>query len=266
MMRSQTKDQKRSSRLSGLILCLLLLGPGSAEAFTFSFGGSIAASDVISSITLAADDGSGGSTFVFDTSTNTISFTSSVSQINFTNRASITGIPTGKLSFTSVVSLNGSFVFAGNTFTAGDFTNGAADFTIWDDPGGATVKFLEGEYQGDGLLVTIRAQAGTAIGEISGDYTITGGAADVVAAHGPSGSLDQVFTVGTLVGSNPFPSLCGIVVQNTSSPQCLGGPNDWLDFEANPTSTLIPDAIVPEPGSALLIGLGLAGLAACRRG
>jgi len=251
--------------LPGVLLGAALCAPSSALAYNFSFGGSIAASDDITSISLAADDGTGGQTLVFDTSTNTLMFTSSVSQINFSNRASISGIPTGALVFTSALSLNGAFTFAGNTFTAASFANGGADFTIWDDPMGASpVKVLEGNFDGDGLLVTIRTQVTLAVGELSGDYTLSGGNADVVAAHGPSGSIDQSFQAGSLVGSNPFPSLCGVIVENTSLPSCLTGPNDWLDFNANPTSTLVP-AAVPEPGLAALAFAALGGLAVLRR-
>lgn len=240
------------TRYGLLLLTMVLLAP-SARATTFSFG-DIAASDVITSITLAADDGTGGATLDFDTSNNSITITSSVTQINFANKAAISGIPIGDVIFSSQVFLNGSYTFIPGinpTVTLGDFTNGAADFTIWDVAGGTT-KVLEADYDGAGLRFQARLQVGTVLGEMSGDFTLTGGDADAQSAFGSTGSIDQIFPITQTLNSN----LCGII---TNCPVAT----DWLTFSANPTTTLQATS-TPEPGSTLLL-LGAPAALALRR-
>lgn len=244
------------TRRFGILLAALLLAAPSARATTFSFG-DILSTDNITAITLAADDGAGGQTFDFDTSTNTITITSSVTAIKFSNKADITGIPIGDVIFSSQVSLNGSFTFVGSSnpvFTFGDFTNGAADFTIWDWAGGA-VKVLEGDYQGAGLTTQLIHSGGVVSGEISGDFDVNGGDADAQAAFGATGSIDQIFSI--TAGFN----LCTTVV--VCVPAFNGFAIDWQSFTANPTSTL--QATAPEPSNTLLLLSAVAAAFALRR-
>jgi hypothetical protein len=243
-----------SGRLA-TVVAGLLLAAAPAGATTFSFG-TIAATDIITSITLAADDGSGGNTFEFDTSTNTLTITSSVTQINFANKPSISGIPIGDVIFTTQLSLTGAFSYVPPVtpvITSGTFTNGMTDFTIWDIAGGGT-SVLEADFIGGGLLVTTRVITGVVHGELSGDFVITGGDADAQAAFGnDGGSIDQLFPI--TVGSN----LCNRTVICTLVTS--GVATDWKTFEANPTSTLVR---LPEPAAATLLALA-APLVALRR-
>ncbi len=229
--------------------------PGRANATVFSFG-TIDATDEITSIQLSADDGSGSPTVDFDTSTNTLVISASVSTINFANKAAISGIAAGDVVFSSTVDLTGAYSFGGPvnpTFTAGSFTNGvAADFSITDIAGGNMV--LSADYVGS-LDLTILAAGFVIRGEFSGEFDLidigTGTDADVAAAWGSSGTYDQLFTIGT--GAN----LCW---QVTNCPVAT----DWVDWSANTTSTLLPVAVVPEP-QGLLLMLSAGGLAALIR-
>jgi hypothetical protein len=244
-----------SGRLATVVAGLLFAAaPASATSFSF---GTIAATDVITSITLAADDGSGGNTFEFDTSTNKLTITSSVTQINFANKPSISGIPIGDVIFSTQLDLSGAFTFVppvNPTTSSGTFTNGMTDFTIWDVAGGGT-SVLEADFTGGGLLVTTRVIAGVVHGELSGDFTITGGDADAQAAFGNAGgSLDQLFPI--TVGTN----LCDKTAICSSGTSGLA--SDWKTFEANPTSTLVR---LPEPAAGLLLLLAAPLLAGCRR-
>jgi hypothetical protein len=231
----------------------LLLAAAPAGATLFSFG-TIDATDVIESISLAADDGMGGNTFEFDTSTNTLIITSSVTQINFGNNTSISGIPIGDVIFSTQLQLNGSFFYfpaSTPTLTRGDFTNGLTDFTITDIAGGG-ISVLEADFLGAGLRVGTRVITGVVHGELTGTFDVTGGDADVQAAFGnDGGTLNQLFAI--TAGSN----LCNLTVLCASGTS--GAATDWKTFEANPTSTLIR---LPEPHAAALLLLAAAPLAA----
>jgi hypothetical protein len=245
-----------SRRRLATVVVGLLLAAAPAGATSFSFG-TIAATDVITSITLAADDGSGGNTFEFDTSTNTLTITSSVTQINFANKPAISGIPIGDVIFSTQLSLSGAFSYAppvNPTNSSGTFSNGMTDFTIWDVAGGGT-SVLEADFTGGGLLVTTKVTTGVVYGELSGDFVVTGGDSDAQAAFGSTGELDQLFPV--TVGSN----LCNKTVICSGPGGNSGVATDWKTFEANPTSTLVP---LPEPAAALLLAL-VAPLLAVRR-
>jgi hypothetical protein len=239
------------------VALLLAAAPSSATLFSF---GTIDATDVITSISLASDDGMGGNTFEFDTSTNTLTITSSVTQINFANKGPIAGIPIGDVIFSTQLQLNGAYSFVlpvNPTQTTANFINGLTDFTITDIAGGA-VSVLEADFDGLGLEVQTRVLTGVLLGELSGAFTITGGDADAVAAFGnDGGTIDQVFSIMTVpLGGN----LCNRTV--ICSAITSGVATDWKTFEANPTSTLLRTLVVSEPYAAALLLLATAPLAA----
>jgi hypothetical protein len=231
----------------------LLLAAMPAWATNFSFG-SVAATDDITSIQMAADDGAGGNTFKFDTTTNVLTITASVTQINFSNRLPITGIPIGDVIFSAQLDQNGAFSYVANIQTSGNFSNGIlADFTIWDVAGGA-VSVMEGDFIG-GLVVTFLAQGGVIRGELTGEYQVNGGDADFQSAFGPQGDIEKLITT-QFTGAN----LCNKIISCTLVTS--GAPIDWRTFQTNATSTLTP---LPEPSAALLLALAAAPLAALRR-
>lgn len=228
-----------------LAVSCLCLAPTVAGATSFSFG-TITASDTIASIELAADTG-GSTTVSFTTVDDRLVIDASVSTIHFTDGSSISGIPAGSVVFQSTVYVTGTPTYIppiNPVFTSIDFMNGvAADFSIMDLTGGLTM--LAGDFVG-ALNMTAQASGGVVRGEVSGTFTVDTLAsdADFAAAFGSQGTFDQLLNLG--LGSN----LCGIV---TTCPA-----PDLIDFEANPTSTLMPVA-VPEPSLSLLLGAVLLG-------
>jgi hypothetical protein len=102
-------------------------------------------------------------------------------------------------------------------------------------------------------------------GQLSADLAVLGSSdPDFLAAFQPFAELDAnfsgFFSDGLTVASN----LCNIVKAGAGSygSQLCAGGYALDDFTTNAVITIIP---IPEPGTALLLGLGLIGVAALRR-
>lgn len=242
--------------------------PTGASATVYSFG-TINATDVITSLTFAPS----ATKTSFDPGTNFMHVEAYLSQINFSNRANITGIaPNTVLLQSDIMLVGGSFNVTPvspstnpSQFSA-LFTNGLVDLGIFDTVAG--LPLLDTDYIGSlGMSATEVAFVGVA-GQLSADLAILNSSnADFLSAFGPQGELDAnfsgFFSDGVTVGLN----LCRLVqagsltYANPASSTCPGG-YALDDFTTNAVITIVP---VPEPGTALLLGLGIAGVAALRR-
>jgi hypothetical protein len=259
-------------RTWNLMACLALgLLPGAASATIFSFG-TVAATDVITSLNFTT----GTNKVTYDPGTNVMHVEAYLTTINFSNRPSITGIATDTVLFTSDIMLvGGSFGVTEPTANnprsmVSGFMNGALqDLSIFDTGSGFTL--LDADYIGN--LSFTASETGsvttplTVNGQLTGSLAILPTSnADFMSAFGSLGQLNAVyasfFSDGAPVGSN----LCNLVKSGvgTYGSQVCGPGYALDDFAVNTTMTVNP-VVIPEPGTALLLGLGLAGVAALRR-
>jgi hypothetical protein len=246
--------------------------PSGASATVFSFG-TINPTDVITSLSFSPS----ATKTSFDPGTGIMHVEAYLSQVNFSNRPNITGIAPNTVLLTSDIMLSGgSFSVvtsvADNPRSASaTFLNGLVDLSIYDTI--AAISVLDTDYSSSlGFSV---AEVGsinfpTAItGQLSAGLDVLGSSdPDFLSAFAPFGELDAnfsgFFSDLTTVGIN----LCNIVKSgvtiypNPPASQLCAGGFALDDFTSNAVITIIP---IPEPGTALLLGLGLVGVVAHRR-
>jgi hypothetical protein len=264
---------RRSRRLLLPALVLLALVPIRASAFLFSFG-TVNPTDVISEITL----GTGNTLITYTPGTGIMHLETYVSQINFSNGpAPLSGIAPNTVVLTSDIMLvGGSFgvdsIGSSPTQMHAGFMNGVLlDLSIFDNGAcagtPAECTLLEANYIGT-LDFTVNEQGSLQLnGELTGDLDIIGGNADFSSAFGPLGALDAQMSSFQSDGFTAYGNLCNIVKANATNyglatTNCLAGGYALDDFTATTTMYVIP---IPEPGTALLLTLGLIGVAALRR-
>jgi hypothetical protein len=141
------------------------------------------------------------------------------------------------------------------------------DLSIFDTVGGLTL--LDADYVG-ALHFSGIEQIAAVNSALAGNLSVlNSGDADFRSAFGPVGRLSanssSFQSDGVSVGAN----LCNLVKNDgfgggTWTTTC-GGPYGLDDFTVNTNMTITPVTAIPEPGTALLLGLGLAGIAALRR-
>jgi hypothetical protein len=230
-----------------LATALVASSPLAAAATSFSFG-SISAGDVVASITVAPVAGG----VSYDAGLQRLLIDSYVSQINFTNRPPISINP-GDVTFSSqlsVVSLQLIGPAISVAYVNGLFSNGLVDYSIIDTVGvGGPILMLEGHYDGN-LQFTASATSGVVSGGLLANLLLpSGGDADFRSAFGPGAEIDANLALGS-------GSLCTTIVTCTLPAASLHS------FAASPTINITP---IPEPGTALLLGLGLTWLASRRK-
>jgi hypothetical protein len=272
LMRASRNARVRGGwRAAWLTLLTAVALPTTATATVFSFG-TVNATDVITSLTLSPS----ATKTTFDPLTGIMHVEAFLVQINFSNRPNITGIAADTVLFTSDIMLvGGSFAVTESSannprsFTSG-FTNGALlDLSIFDTI--AAISLLDADYIGP--LTFSGRETGTVAfplvvqGELTGDLNVlTSGDADFRSAFGPLGQLDANYASFQSDGANVGNNLCNLVKGNATiygTTACGSGGYALDDFVTNTNMTIIP--IIPEPGTAVLFGLGLIGAAALRR-
>ena len=269
-----------TSRLAVLLagVCLATLMPLGASAYTWSFG-VINPGDVISSLTFNTD------------ATNKITYNGTtlwmqgyLTQINFTNRAPIGGtdLPAGVVMFNSSMSLvPGTFQVQENatnnplTATAGFADGVLLDLSIFDTGcvgTAAECTLLAADWIGN-LAYSFQEAGAVTNAQLTGSLGVLSGNTDFVDAFGAYGEIDSNLSGITSDGAGVGGNLCNLVKANATiysnsafpASNVACGPGYALDdFTIAGNWTIIPLAI-PEPGSALLLGLGLLGVAVLRR-
>jgi hypothetical protein len=266
--------RQRLTRALGVALLVAAWLPTAASATTFSFG-TINPGDVIASLTFAPS----ATKTSFNPITNTMHVEAYLSQINFSSRQVITdplvisGIASNVVLLTSDIMLVGGSLSVATSaannprsFSA-TFTNGLVDLGIFDT--GMGLPLLDTDYIGS-LALSATETGSIALplpitGQLTASLAVLGSSdADFLSAFGPFGGLNANFSGFFSDGASVTNNMCNLVRAGggTYGSQVCAGLNSLDDFETNAAITIVP---VPEPGTALLLGLGLAGAAALRR-
>jgi hypothetical protein len=250
------------------LLAVLWL-PAGASATVFSFG-TINPTDVITSLSFAQS----ATKSSFDPGTGVLHVEAYLSQINFSNRPNITGItPNTVLLMSDILLVGGSFAVSESAANnprsmSATFMNGLVDLGIFDTV--FALPLMDTDYIGS--LGFSAAETGSIsfplpiTGQLTGDLDVLiSSDADFRSAFGTLGELDANFSGFFSDGATVASNLCNLVKSGvgTYGSQVCGPGYALDDFETNAVITIIP--IIPEPGTALLLGFGLAGVAALRR-
>jgi hypothetical protein len=265
---SREFEGRNARRRGWLVSLLLLVLSAPASATTFSFG-TINASDQITQLSFAP----GTTKTSFDPVSGVLHLEAYLSQIDFLNRSSISGIAPNSVVFTSDILLtSGSFSVTSipppnNPYSFLSLFESylTVDISIRDQTNSITA--LEAELVGS---LQLTASEPGMNGQVTTNLNALGtGDADFTSAFGNLGNLNAqlsgFFSDNASVGLN----MCNLVKFNTTvySPittSCGAGGYALDDFTVNANMT-ITTTHMPEPGTALLLGLGLAGVAALRR-
>jgi hypothetical protein len=273
MSRSRRRAGAWRTRCAALLAALWL--PATASATVFSFG-TINPTDVITSLTFAPS----ATKTSYDPDTGFMHVEAYLSQINFSNRPNITGIAPNTVLLTSDIMLvpaSFSVVFSSGTnprSMSASFTNGMVDLGILDTVGigFGPIGVLDTDYNGS--LAFSATETGSVsfplpvTGQLSANLDVLGSSdPDFLSAFQPFAELDANFSGFFSDGVSVNNNLCHLVKNDgnggaTSWGTSCGAPNGLDDFTTNAVITIIP---IPEPGTALLLGLGLAGVVARRR-
>jgi hypothetical protein len=240
----------RQRALVGLFAAAGLLGqPQGAGAFSF-LGGGFAPGEEIVGITLAADLGGTTPTVSFDTTTNKLTFSASVSEIETT--VTTYSITIGTVLFDSQLDLSSEFVIA-PTMTSGGFIEATFadgmmvdDLTITDVADAGNV-LLAANYS-DPLDFSASRPGGAVTGSFSGDFDLLNTSdPGFKTAFGDQGNLFANLSNFISNGTAVTDDLCELVAG-----MCIAaGVGTLDDFTVNPTVTIRP---LPEPAGLALIG------------